>query len=297
MNPNFFESDLLAIAPDRLAQVIESRRVSLEVSDRINRTPTQHGAVDGKIAVIPVRGYISNHPSIWTDLGIESSSEAIAHNVNQAVNDPAVGAVIMDIDSPGGTVYGLTSAAQAIYGSRGKKPLIAVANGLMASAAYFLGSAADEVIADPDSEVGSIGSVMVHVDASEFLERNGYKVTVIRSDEKKFRGSPYEPLDEDTQKEFQDTVNRYAGMFRETVAKHRDKPVSDILATFGQGSVLSAIEAKNVGMIDRVSSMSEVIDKLLGRWRSNRARGRAVKNLNQAKQLMFRRQPIRDCSV
>jgi signal peptide peptidase SppA len=292
MNPNVFESNILAIAPERLSAVIESRKLALEmnVQDAINRTPTKFSKVKGNIAIIPVRGFISNHASIWSMIGLESASEVIASQVQEAMNDTSIGAVVLDIDSPGGTVYGLSSASEKIFSVRTKKPLIAMANGLMASAAYFLGSAADEIVADPDAEVGSIGSVMVHVDYTEYLEKEGIKATVIRSDEKKFRGSPYEALDDDTKKEFQETVNRYASMFISKVSEHRGVSESDVRAKFGKGGVLSPLEAKNVGMIDRIGTLDSVLARLIGQQQANaKYRNIAIKNENLKKQLMFRR--------
>jgi len=267
MNPNVFDSSFLAIAPDRLAHVIEGRKLALQsgVQDAINRTPTKYGVVNGKIAIVPVRGFINNHASIWSMIGLESASEVIAAQVQQAANDPAIGAIVLDIDSPGGTVYGLTSASERIFAQRGKKPLIALSNGLMASAAYFLGSAADEIVSDPDGEVGSIGSVMVHIDYTEYLKKEGIQATVIRSDEKKFKGSPYESLDDGTKQEFQDTVNRYAAMFISKVSQHRGVTESVIREKFGQGGVLSPLEAKNVGMIDRIGTMDSVLSRLTGK--------------------------------
>jgi signal peptide peptidase SppA len=298
LNPNVFESNILAIAPERMASIIESRKMAMtaNVQDAINRTPTKYGKINGNIAIVPVRGFISNHASIWSMMGLESSSEVIAAQVQQAMDDPSVGAVILDIDSPGGTVYGLSSASEKIFSFRGKKPLTAIANGLMASAAYFLGSAADEVVADNDAEVGSIGSVMVHIDYTDYLQKEGIKATVIRSDEKKFKGSPYEPLDDETKSEFQAVVNRYADMFIAKVALYRDVKESEVRAKFGNGGVLSPLEAKNVGMIDKIGSMDGVISRMMGMTKKpNLSKINAVALAKNMKiQSRIRRQPVGD---
>ena len=116
---------------------------------------------------------------------------------DEAMADKSVTSIVLDVDSPGGSVYGVSELARKIYQSRGKKPIIAVANSLMASAAYWIASAADEIHVSPGAEVGSIGVIAVHVDRSENNAKEGFNVSYITAGEYKAEGNPDAPLSED----------------------------------------------------------------------------------------------------
>src|SRR5207302_11309430 len=111
-----------------------------------------------------------------------------------AIADPNVSAVVLDTDCPGGSAAGTPELASKIRAARGKKPIIAVANALMASAAYWIASAADEIVATPSADVGSVGGYQAHLDQSQALEKEGLKVTFIQEPALKTAGNPYEPL-------------------------------------------------------------------------------------------------------
>ena len=104
------------------------------------------------------------------------STNAISGALRQVIDDPGVGSIVLDIDSPGGDVDGIDELASEIYQARKQKPITAVSNCLCASAAYYLASQASEIIASPSSLTGSIGVYILHEDDSATLRRCGIKL-------------------------------------------------------------------------------------------------------------------------
>jgi signal peptide peptidase SppA len=284
--------NLLAILPDRIGDIIAKRESavidSIDIEDAMNRRATKFNNVKGDIMVVPINGFISHRATLWSALGLESSSETIGIWVDALMNNPSVGAIVFDVDSPGGTATGLTGISDKIYEYRGKKPMVAVVNDLMASAAYFIGSAADEIVADPDSVTGSIGTLYVHEDWSKYLENRGVDVTFISAGKYKTEGNFYEPLTETAKEEIQSMVNLYYETFVSAVARNRNVSVSTVKSDFGQGRIMRAVQAKNAGLVDRIATLEQVIKDLMPKDnRSSRTRNEAY--ALKARSLMLNR--------
>ena len=267
-----FESNILAIMPEKLNDIIAVRQEAViegvEIDDAINRRATKFKNVRGKVVVVPLHGYISHKASIWSAMGFETSSETFAGWLEDLAGNKDVGVIVIDIDSPGGTVLGLSGVSEKIYSMRGKKPIIAVVNDLMASAAYFIGSAADEIVADPDSLTGSIGTIGVHIDWSGALEQAGLNITIIKAGKYKDEGNPYSPLSDEAKADYQDMVNQYYESFVSAVARNRGITAGKVESDFGQGRVFKANKAKDVGMVDRIATLEQVINDLLPKGKS-----------------------------
>ena len=212
------------------------------------------GEKEKRVAMLPLYGYLSHRDEGWG-----MPTELFAKWFDAYLNDNGIGAIVIDVDSPGGTVLGLQSTANKIYAARGKKPIISVVNDLMASAAYFIGSAADEIVADPDSLTGSIGTIGVHMDYSKYLDEFGVKPTIIKAGEFKAEGNPYEPLGEEAEEDWQKMVDAYYSTFVAAVARNRDVSIDKVLRDFGQGRILKAKKALAVGMIDRIGTLESVL--------------------------------------
>jgi signal peptide peptidase SppA len=281
-----FESDILAVLPDKLEGIVALREqysiniTSAEIKDALenaqSRAASKFKDVKGSIAVLPLRGFISHRATIWSEMGFESSSETFGRWFDAVIADPSIGAVVIDVNSPGGTVHGLTAISDKIFNARGTKPIIAVSNSMTASAAYWIASSADEVIADPDSLTGSIGSVAVHIEQTKMLEDLGIKATIIRSAEHKFEGSPFEELSPEAKAHIQSQIDAFAGKFIAAVARNRNTTAANVKANFGKGRVLMADEALAVGMVDRIATMENVLGRLQStKEESTRRNGRA----------------------
>ena len=220
------------------------------------------GRMVGSVAVIPISGCITQKADIYSWWYGGTSVERLIGSFRQYQNDPAVSAIVFDVESPGGEVYGVPEAFEELFASRGSKKTIAVCNPFCCSAAYWLASACDEVVLIPSGQVGSVGAYTMHADMSKMLERIGVSITLIKYGEHKTDGNPYEPLSESAEAELQAGVDFYGQLFDKAVAKGRDKTTDVIRSTFGQGLVFRAPDAKRIGMVDRVATLDQVLAKL-----------------------------------
>jgi len=144
------------------------------------------------------------------------------------------------------------------------KHVVALANSLTASAAYWLASQADEIVAAPEALVGSVGVFAVHEDWSKVWEQAGLKLTYITAGKYKVEGNFDEPLSDEARAHIQGIVDDAYSLFVSDVAKGRGVSAETVRADYGEGRVLTAKDAKAVGMVDRVAGLEETIRRLTG---------------------------------
>lgn len=224
----------------------------------------------GTVAVLPLYGVMMQRVSPMAEMSGATSTEKFKAAFRQQVNNPGVKSIILDVDSPGGSVFGTDELATEIRNAAARKPVIAVADSLMASAAYYVSAGASEVVASPSSEIGSIGVLAVHYDWSENLSMEGIKPTLIKSGKYKAEGHADFPLSYDALQHIQEDVNRYYEMFLQAVAKGRDVGVERVRNGFGEGRVVGAREAVRLGMADRVATLEETIARFAGGGRPSK---------------------------
>lgn len=230
----------------------------------------------GAIAVVPIYGVIVQRASMLSETSGMVSAERVAARVRSAINDPSVGAIVLDVDSPGGSVYGIAELADELLSFRGQKKIVAVANSLAASAAYWAPTAAEEFVVTPGGEVGSIGVYTAHFDHSKWLEAEGVDVTLISAGKYKVEGNPYQPLSEEAKAAIQERIDQYYDAFVKAVAKHRGVTPGAVRDGFGQGRVVGAKDAVSEGMADRVETLGEVIARLSASKRAQAPRRSAA---------------------
>lgn len=218
-------------------------------------------AVD-KIAILPLFGVISQRMNMMTAVSGGTSTEVFGSRFRAAVADESVVAIVIEVDSPGGSINGLEELANDIYNARGTKPIIAVANPMMASAAYWIASAADSIYVAPGGAVGSIGVIAEHSDFSKMEEEQGIKTTLITSSRFKGEGHPSKPLSSSAQQHMQNVVNEFGATFVSTVARHRDVDEETVRSDFGQGRMLLGPAALEAGMVDGIATLREVLAQL-----------------------------------
>lgn len=228
------------------------------VGDASSPEPSKKGAT----AILPLRGVIAHRAGGMQESSGGASVERFTAMFRSVMTNDAIGAVILDVDSPGGTVSGVQEIVAEMLAMRGKKPVVAVANSLCASAAYWIASAADEIVSIPSGTVGSIGVFTAHQDLSKALEKEGVKVTLISAGKFKVEGNPFEPLSESAQAIIQARVDEAYGLFVKDVAAGRRVSVADVKGGFGQGRAVSAKEALSAGMIDRIATLDQTIARL-----------------------------------
>jgi signal peptide peptidase SppA len=213
----------------------------------------------GSVAIIPIHGVITPRADLMTEMSGGTSVDRLQASIQAAADDPKVSAIVLDVNSPGGSVQGLSEAAQTIRQARAKKPVVAVANHTAASAAYRLASQASEFVASPSSHVGSIGTIAAHEDISKLEEMAGIKTTMVTAGKYKGELSPFAPLSEEARAHLQETVDKHQQAFEQDVARGRGIAVDKVRSEFGQGRMLLARDARDAGMVDRIATMSDVI--------------------------------------
>lgn len=218
----------------------------------------------GTIAVLPIAGVIAHRISSVNQLSGPggTSTEGLGQQFDAVIADPDVVAVVFDVDSPGGSVFGVQELADKIHAARGTKPIVAVSNALAASAGYWLASAADEVVVTPSGEVGSIGVYGLHQDVSRAADAAGYTHTFISAGRYKVEGNSFEPLGDEARAAMQGRVDDYYRAFTSAVARGRGVSAVDVRNGFGEGRVVGAQQAVKLGMADRVATLDETIARL-----------------------------------
>jgi signal peptide peptidase SppA len=216
------------------------------------------------IAVLPLYGVVTQRGNMVDDISGpgSTSTQQFTAILRQMLADDTVGQILIDIDSPGGSVYGVSELASEIVKARAQKPVIAVANSLAASAAYWIGCSASEFYVTPGGEVGSIGVWQAHFDYSKALEEDGVKPTLISAGKFKVEGNPYVPLDEQAQAFMQSRVDDYYNAFVEAVAIGRGVSINDVRNGMGEGRVLGADAAQALNMVDGVAAFDDVLAKM-----------------------------------
>jgi len=215
------------------------------------------------VAVIPIHGVIAPRMNMMSDVSGGTTFEGVTADLREAVANTAVGTIILDIDSPGGSCAGATLFAEQIRRAKTVKPVIAVAQFAMCSAAYWVGSQANEVVAAPGSQVGSIGVFSIHEDLSKYLEELGVKVTFLSAGKYKVDGNETEPLSATARARIQKEVDStYLTMTRD-IALGRGVSDTVVRASYGEGAVLSAEDALAAGMVDRIASLDDTLARAL----------------------------------
>jgi signal peptide peptidase SppA len=216
-------------------------------------------ARDG-VAIIPVIGPLYHYASEFDDVCGCSSYEQIARDFSAALESQAVGAILFEVDSPGGEVAGCGELAQMIYAARERKPTRAFVSNLGCSGGYWLASAAEEVVIAKAAIVGSIGVVMSFVDTSERDAKAGVRRFEILSSQSP--NKRVDPNEDAGRAQIQQLLDDLASVFIEDVAAFRGVPVETVLSDFGQGGVMVGARAVSAGLADRIGSFEGVLAEL-----------------------------------
>jgi signal peptide peptidase SppA len=232
-----------------------------QVEARLAAVPDERP--QGAVAVVPLRGLITARPSLMTMLfGGGGGLQAFRQDLRAAVANDDVDAVLLDVDSPGGSTDLLTETAAEIRAAGQVKPVVAVANTMAASAAYWLASQASELVVTPSGEVGSLGVFAVHEDWTAFNEKFGVNPTYVSYGAYKTELNPDEPLSEEGEETMQEMVDEFGAMFVNDVAKGRKVSASKVKSDFGQGRMMRAQKAVEAGMADRVDTYERTLVRL-----------------------------------
>lgn len=221
-------------------------------------------ASSGSVAVIDIFGPLVHRTAggmmAWL-CGEAASYERIGELFSEALYDDSVQRIVLNLDSPGGSVSGVYELADLIYESRGVKPIDAMVNESALSAGYLIASAADRIVLPRTGEVGSIGVLAVHVDRSAMEEGVGLKFTEIYAGDRKVDGSPHGPLTKEAFAEAQKKVNTAYDLFVKTVARNRGLTEKAVRNT--QAAIYMGAEALGIGLADEISTFTELRRSLM----------------------------------
>jgi ClpP class serine protease len=246
--------DLEALAPKAGVQLKNTRLIQL---------------IDGT-AVVPVTGPLFPKASLMDTMCGAVSLETLMQEMQQALDNPNVNAIVLDMDSPGGLVSGTSEFAAFITRAKDIKPIVCYVGGSAASAAYWIASACSEIVAEKTAGLGSIGVVTARPVQQE-PDQNGDKwIEIVSSNAQNKRP---DPTTEGGLKVITDQLDAVEALFIADVASNRGVTVQKVKDTFGKGGMLIAADAVQAGMADRIGSFESVLSELSNRFYPNRNGG------------------------
>lgn len=220
--------------------------------------PARGYQVTNGIAVLPVAGtLVSKTRSLQPYSGMTGYNGIIAR-LQQAISDPGVDGILLDMDTPGGMVAGAFDCADIIARAREIKPVWALANDMNCSAGQLIASAATRRMVTQTARTGSIGVMMAHSNYGESLKTQGVEVTLIYSGDHKVDGNPYAKLPKDVRANFQARIDATRLMFAEKVAEYTGMTVQAVLDT--EAAVFSGQESIDNGLADELVNNTDAID-------------------------------------
>lgn len=233
-----------------------------DVVVNVDEQPTETDTPQSPVAVLSLHGPIVPRASFFTKTSGLTSVEEFQSSFRAALADEAVRAILLDINSPGGDSSLIPELSAEILAARGTKPIVAVANTWAASAAYHIAVGADEIVVTPSGEVGSIGVWTAHEDVSAKQEKDGVKTTLVSAGKYKTERNPFEPLTDEAKSYMQEQVDETYATFLSDVAKGRGVPVGEVRGGYGEGRMVKAKKALELGMVDQIATYDETLARL-----------------------------------
>lgn len=217
--------------------------------------------VKGGTAIVPIRGYIHKEVTWSSVFGRTTSSAALAHVARALKSDPDVKGVVLRVNSGGGSVRGLEVARRELIKLRDAKPVLAIADDVMGSAAYYLGSAANAVHVTPSSAVGSIGTIITFKNYAEALKAAGIKDVTVRSAEFKNIANQSEPITDKAIKELTRAATKYHNDFVSALVENLDI-TQEQAENMADGRTFEGTEAVDAGLAEGEASVDDLIAQL-----------------------------------
>jgi signal peptide peptidase SppA len=267
-----------AIAPEKYAEIRDLYEFHLhadksDIAAKIAAAEAQIGrpmenqyrtleVVDG-VGILAINGLLAKRMNLMSAFSGGTSTQLLQRDFSQAMQDPLIHSILLVIDSPGGEVGGTQEFCNQIFEARGKKPIVAVCEGAMTSAAYWIGSSADELyISSGTTQVGSIGVVAAHTDMSKAEANRGVKVTEISAGKYKRLASEHEPLSAEGRAELQNQVDQIYTVFVDDVARNRGVSSEKVLSEMAEGRIFIGQKAVDVGLVDGKRTTRQALQQL-----------------------------------
>lgn len=223
----------------------------------------EHAGHGRGVMVLPLYGVLGHRAHLvrQTSSGVGTSTEMLGRALDLAAADSNVAAIVLDIDSPGGSVEGVTELHAKVLAARARKPVVAVANATAASAAYWIASAASEVVVTTSGQVGSVGVIATHR-YRDGANADGERVEFVSAGRFKAEVSPAEPLGPEARRYVQSLVDAAYETMVADIARGRGTSVDAVRRAFGEGRLVPAQDAVRRGMADRIETLDAVLARL-----------------------------------
>ena len=205
------------------------------------------------VAVIYVEGTLSTGDFSSPDA---TGSEFVGGEIRDAADDPIVEAIVLRVNSPGGTPAAAQEITADMEYAKARKPVVISMGDIATSAAYAVSAHGSRIYANPDTLTGGIGTVWIFTDISQWLEKEGFNVTIVKSGARKDMASPYHALTGEERDYAQSLVNASFSRFMDDIVKQRNVSRADI----EDGRVIRGEEAVKIGLVDRLGNLHDAIE-------------------------------------
>lgn len=262
-----------AITPEKLLEIqsIYSAHMRGEIPDyaaieaRLGRPlaneQQEYRLEQGGIAVLPIQGVIANKAGMFTKISGGASAQMLTKQVASMRADPRVRGAVLDFDTPGGSVFGIPALGAEIRALAAEKPTASVSTGMMASAGYWTGSAANAVyLSGSTDHVGSIGVVATH--SYDPKRAGGQQVTEVTAGRYKRMVSDTGPLTKEGRAYLQSQVDELYRAFVEAVAENRRASVDDVLEHMADGRIFIGQQALDAGLADGIATVDTIVEQM-----------------------------------
>ncbi|WP_109512576.1 S49 family peptidase [Pseudomonas ovata] len=244
--------NLLSIA-DRMGDPMALETRKSERLEETRRVTLRNG-----VAVVPVIGPVFRYANLFTEISGATSTQVLATDIQRALDDPKVRAIVLNIDSPGGVASGINELADLIHAGRDRKKIVAYIGGIGASAAYWIASAATEIVIDETALAGSIGVVVETVVENEAASgRKRYQIVS--------RNAPNKRPDmatEEGRAKVGETIDAMADVFVAKVARNLGVTAEQVPEMGDFGGLRVGAAAVEAGLAHRLGSLESLLTEL-----------------------------------
>jgi protease IV len=208
---------------------------------------------EGGVTVVRMEGTLVTGEVSGEDF---SASEQVGKELRDAADDPMAEAIVLRVNSPGGTPAAAQEIIRDLDYAKSKKPVVVSMGDMATSAAYYVSAHADKIYADPDTFTAGVGVMWTFPDISRWMNKEGYNVSIIKSGSKKDMGSSSRPLTEDEFSYAQGIVDASFEEFISDVMMHRQIARADI----EDGRVIRGADAVKIHVVDEIGNLNDAID-------------------------------------
>ena len=247
-----------------LAQM-EGRDTGVSFKELVDARAGDGGASSGDfeirdgVAVLTVQGVMERRLNLFSDISGGVSSQQLARRIRKAAADSDVAGILLDIDSPGGSVFAVEEIAEAIVEAVAVKPVVAHSYALMCSAAYWIAAQCSEIVVGANAEVGSIGVAIVHYDFSDRDREAGVRRTFLTAGKYKRITADNAPLSTEGRAYEQAQLDTYYSLFVNAVAEGRDVSPEQVLEDMADGRTFIGEQALEAGLVDHIGNIETAL--------------------------------------